>query len=250
MNRFAGKVALITGAGSGIGRACAIRLADEGAAVFLADISEQGMQETLALLPETASSASACLDVSSPDQCQGVVDSCIAELGRLDVLCNIAGIALCRNFTEITVADWQRVVDINLNGVFYMSQAAMPHLLESKGNIVNMSSSAGREGQAYHAVYCATKAAVLMMTKSLAIEYAKQGVRANAVCPGAVITPLTQNFSAPDGADMDLFQRMFPLIEEMAAPEEIAAAVAYLASDEARFVTGIDFAIDGAQTAG
>jgi len=250
MKRFEGKVALITGGGSGIGRASAIRLTEEGAAVLLADIDEAKATETVSLLPAGANAGVAALDVADPEQCRRAVADCVARFGRLDVLCNIAGIALCRHFTDISASDWRKVVDINLNGVFYMSQAAIPHLIESRGNIVNMSSSAGREGQAYNAVYCATKAAVLMLSKSLAIEYAHRGVRANAICPGGVKTPLTENFAPPRDADMSLFRRMFPLLEPMAAPEEIAAAVAYLASDEARFVTGIEFAIDGAQTAG
>ena len=250
MNRFEDKVALITGAGSGIGRATAMRLAREGARVYLADINEEAMRETAIAIGKQASVEYTVLNVTRQAQCQRAIEACVAHFGKLDVLCNIAGIALCRQFTEINSDEWQRVVDINLNGVFYLCQAAMPHLLETRGNIINMSSSAGREGQAYQAAYCATKAAVLMLSKSIAIEYAKQGVRANAICPGAVATPLTQNFAAPENADMSLFKRMFPLTEPIAEAEEIAAAVAYLASEEARFVTGIDFAIDGAQTAG
>lgn len=250
MNRFEDKVALITGAGSGIGRATAMRLAREGARVYLADINEEAMRETAVAIGKQAGVEYTVLNVTRQAQCQRAIEACVAHFGKLDVLCNIAGIALCRQFTEINSDEWQRVVDINLNGVFYLCQAAMPHLLETRGNIINMSSSAGREGQAYQAAYCATKAAVLMLSKSIAIEYAKQGVRANAICPGAVATPLTQNFAAPENADMSLFKRMFPLTEPIAEAEEIAAAVAYLASEEARFVTGIDFAIDGAQTAG
>jgi meso-butanediol dehydrogenase/(S,S)-butanediol dehydrogenase/diacetyl reductase len=133
--------------------------------------------------------------------------------------------------------------------VFFLSRAAMPHLIQSKGNIVNMSSSAGLVGQAYTSAYCATKAAVLMFSKSLAIEFAKKGVRVNAICPGMVNTPLTEKFSMPDDVDMQLMEKMFPLIEG-AEPEEIAGAVAYLASAEARFITGAALPIDGAQTAG
>ncbi len=250
MQRFEGKVALVTGAGSGIGRATAIRLANEGAAVFMADINEDALAETAGLLPEGARAVSAALDVASQEQCVAIVQRCVDELGQLDVLCNIAGIALSKNFTDVTAEDWHRVVDINLHGVFYLCNAAMPHLIASKGNIINMSSSAGREGQAYNSAYCATKAAVLMLTKSLAIEYAGKSVRANAICPGAVNTPLSQSFTPPEDLDVDLFKRMFPLLEPWAEPEDVAAAIAYLASDEARFVTGIDFAIDGGQTAG
>ena len=249
MKRFEGKTVLITGAGSGIGRAITIRLAEEGASVCLADISEAGMTDTAALLPSGCTHHQFLLDVSDASACRDVVEQAACIDGKLDVLCNIAGIAACQNFTDISEADWQRVVDINLSGVFFMCQAAIPHLLESKGNIVNMSSSAGRTGQAYNTAYCATKAAVLMLSKALAIEYAGKGVRVNAVCPGAVSTPLVQGFTPPADADPALFGRLMPLLP-MAEAEEIAAAVAYLASAEARFVTGIDFAIDGGQTAG
>ena len=125
----------------------------------------------------------------------------------------------------------------------------MPHLLASQGNIVIMSSSAGLVGQAYNSAYCATKAAVLMFGKSLALEYGKRGVRVNSVCPGFVKTPLTQGFNVPEGVDMDLMAKLMPLVDS-ADPAEIAAAVAYLASDEARFVNGIALPVDGGQTAG
>ena len=162
---------------------------------------------------------------------------------------NIAGIPLCEHVTGITDAQWQRQLDVNLSGVFYMTRAALPALENTGGNVINMSSSAGLVGQAYNSAYCATKAGVLMFTKALALEYAHRGVRANAVCPGMVKTPLTANFSVPDGAEMSLMARLNSLLEG-AEPEEIAAAIAYLASDEARFVTGAALPIDGAQTAG
>ncbi|MEH6570095.1 MAG: SDR family oxidoreductase [Halioglobus sp.] len=249
MQRFTGKVALITGAASGIGRATALRLGLEGAMLFLADINEAGLTETVGLLTPGCKVHIACVDVTDSKACNALVDSCIEQLGQLDILCNIAGIALCKNLADITDSDWQRAVGINLNGVFFLSRAAMPHLVESKGNIVNMSSSAGLVGQAYNSAYCATKAGVLMFSKSLAIEFAKKGVRVNAICPGMVNTALTEQFSMPEDVDMQLMEKLFPLIEG-AEPEEIAGAVAYLASQEARFITGAALPIDGAQTAG
>ena len=248
MTRFEGKVALVTGAASGIGRATARRLADEGAAVLVADIDEAGLAETLSMLPDDRS-ASLRLDVGDAGNCQEAVDACVQRFGKLDVLCNIAGIPLCEHVTEITDAQWQRQLDVNLSGVFYMTRAALPELEKTGGNVLNMSSSAGLVGQAYNSAYCATKAGVLMFTKSLALEYAHRGVRANAVCPGMVKTPLTANFNVPEGAEMSLMARLSSLLEG-AEPEEIAAAIAYLASDEARFVTGAALPIDGAQTAG
>ena len=249
MQRFDNKVALVTGAASGIGRATAIRLAAEGAAVFLADINQDGLAETVAALPAGSSSATFELNVTDSAACAAAVEACVSTMGKLDILCNIAGIAICDNLTNITDEQWHRAVGINLDGVFFMCRAALPHLLQSRGNIVNMSSSAGLVGQAYNSAYCATKAGVLMFSKSLAIEYGKQGVRVNAVCPGFVKTPLSANFNMPEDVDMDLMAKLMPL-SEGAEPGEVAASVAYLASDEARFVTGIALPIDGAQTAG
>ena len=249
MQRFDNKVALVTGAASGIGRATAIRLASEGAAVFLADINQDGLAETVAALPAGSNSATFELNVTDSAACAAAVEACVSTMGKLDILCNIAGIAICDNLTNITDEQWHRAVGINLDGVFFMCRAALPHLLQSRGNIVNMSSSAGLVGQAYNSAYCATKAGVLMFSKSLAIEYGKQGVRVNAVCPGFVKTPLSANFNMPEDVDMDLMAKLMPL-SEGAEPGEVAASVAYLASDEARFVTGIALPIDGAQTAG
>ncbi|RLQ23407.1 glucose 1-dehydrogenase [Seongchinamella sediminis] len=249
MQRFDNKVALVTGAASGIGRATAIRLAAEGAAVFLADINPDGLAGTVAALPEGSRSSSFELNVTDSAACNNAVAACVEAFGKLDVLCNIAGIAICENLTSITDEQWHRAVGINLDGVFFMCRAAMPHLVESGGNIVNMSSSAGLVGQAYNSAYCATKAGVLMFSKSLAIEYARQGVRVNAVCPGLVKTPLSANFQFPEKVDPELMARLMPLAEG-AEPEEVAASVAYLASAEARFINGIGLPIDGAQTAG
>jgi len=249
VERFTGKVALVTGAGSGIGRATALRLASEGARVALADINERSLADTCAALAAGSEAISVVTDVRDSAACAAAVAACVDRFGQLDILCNIAGIALCQHLTDISDEQWQRVMDINLNGVFFMCRAAIPRLVESKGCIVNMSSSAGLEGQVYNSAYCASKAGVLMFTKALAIEFSKQEVRVNAVCPGMVKTPLTENFAMPDNADMQLMGKLFPLLEG-AEPEEIAAAVAYLASAEARFITGAALPIDGAQTAG
>jgi meso-butanediol dehydrogenase / (S,S)-butanediol dehydrogenase / diacetyl reductase len=250
MKRFEGKVAIITGASSGIGRASAQRLASEGAKVMLGDINKPGLEETAKAIVEARGNASMyVLDVSNAEACRGCVKAAIEEFGRLDVLCNIAGIVKMAHFRDITDEQWNRIVGVNLSSVFFMSKAAMPYLLETKGNIINMASTASLGGQVYNAPYCATKAGVVMLTKSMAIEFAGRGVRVNAICPGSVKTPLTKNLEFPEGADMQLISRLFPLMDS-AVPEEIATAVAYLASPEARFVTGIAFPIDGGQTAG
>jgi meso-butanediol dehydrogenase/(S,S)-butanediol dehydrogenase/diacetyl reductase len=249
MQRFDNKVALVTGAASGIGKSTAIRLAQEGASVMLADINEEGLEETRQAINDIeGESAIVMLDVSSLKACQNAVASVISRFGKLDVLCNIAGIFISRRLTDIQEEEWNRMVGINLNSVFFLSQAAMPHLIETKGNIINMASTAGLVGQVYNAMYCATKGAVVMLSKSMAVEYARSGVRVNAVCPGGVNTPLAGNLTLPEDPDMDLFMRLMPLLD-IAEADEIASAVAYLASDEARYVTGTAFTIDGGQTA-
>lgn len=250
MQRFKRKVVLVTGAASGIGRETAIRLASEGANLTLCDIDEVGLAKTVndCQLPNNTVVAQYC-DVASHDSCAAAVNATVETHGQLDVLCNIAGIAQLKHFTDITVEEWQRMLGINLSSVFYLCQLAMPHLLKSKGNIVNLSSSAGLIGQAYTASYTATKAAVVNLSKSLAVEYSKQGVRVNALCPGSVKTPLAANIVMPEAIDHGLLGKMFPMLDA-AQPSEIAAAVAYLASDEARFITGAALPIDGGQTAG
>jgi meso-butanediol dehydrogenase/(S,S)-butanediol dehydrogenase/diacetyl reductase len=246
--RFDGKAVLVTGAGSGIGRASALRLGQEGGHVFACDIDPSNLAEF-----ETEARAAGVridthvLDVADPEACRRAVASAVTACGRLDVLCNIAGVSKLDHLANFTDELWSRMLAINLSSVFFLSQAAMPHLLASRGNIVNMASSAGLEGQAYNAVYCATKAGVVMLSKSMAMEFSGRGVRVNAVCPGGVITSLLRATRMPEGADPALFAKLMPLVP-LAQAEEIATAVAYLASDEARYVTGIAFSIDGGQT--
>ena len=250
MHRFAGKVALVTGAASGIGRATALRLAAEGARVFATDINETALAETVAAIAAGGGEAVAQpLDVADPAACRDAVAAAVARFGQLDVLCNVAGILQWGHVTEIAEADWNRIVAINLSSVFFLSQAAIPHLLATQGVIVNMASAAAVRGQAYTSPYCATKAAVVALTKSMAVEYAQRGLRVVAIAPGGVKTPLAMSVTFQDDFDAALIQKMMPLME-MAEPEEIAAAVAYLASPEARYVNGSLLSIDGAQTAG
>jgi|TARA_R100000005_G_scaffold96736_1_gene87162 meso-butanediol dehydrogenase/(S,S)-butanediol dehydrogenase/diacetyl reductase len=250
MKRFQGKVAFVTGAASGIGLATMARLGREGAQVFAVDINaEQLAREAAGLAGEGVAVRSLALDVSDEAACRAAIAQCVAEFGKLDVLCNIAGMALTKNFADVSAADWDRVMTVNTRSVFVLCQAAMPHLLETAGNIVNISSAAGLQGLPYNSAYCASKGAVLLLSKSLAAEFAGRGVRVNAVCPGAVDTPLVKDIQIPEGADMALYGRMFPLTSYFAQAEEIAGSVAYLASDEARFITGSALVIDGGQTA-
>lgn len=166
------------------------------------------------------------------------------------MLCNIAGVMAWGPVHRFSEDDFDRVVRINLSSLYYLSKAAMPHLLASKGNIVNMSSAAGLVGIAYNSAYCASKAGVVAMTKSMAIEFAAAGVRVNAICPTGVKTPMTGELDWPDDMDPALLMRNSSKMGEMIDAEEVAAAVAFLGSPDARSITGIAMPVDGAQTAG
>lgn len=250
MQRFADKVCLVTGAASGIGRATAQRLATEGATLMLADINADGLQETRASLSEGVRAEVAVFNATDDESCRAMVARTVDTLGRLDVLCNIAGMSRSAKFLDLKREDWDRMFAVNTTSLFIITQAALPHLIKVKGNIINMASASGRVGAPYFSHYAASKAAVISLTRSLAVEFSKEGVRVNCICPGGVNTPMAQVNADSMAADidMDLLRRLFALHPE-ARSEEIAAAVAYLASDEARYVSGASFAIDGAQTA-
>jgi NAD(P)-dependent dehydrogenase (short-subunit alcohol dehydrogenase family) len=250
MRRFEGKSALITGAASGIGRATALRLGSEGAAIHGVDLDDAGLAETAAQVQAAGGKMSASRrDLSKRDGCVGAVDDALASLGKLDVLGNVAGISRFHIFEQLPEADWNLMLAVNLSAVLWSSQAALPHLVESKGAIVNVASVAGLIGQAYTVAYCATKGGVVQLTRALAMEYIERGVRVNAVAPGGVNTPMNSKMHFPKEMDWKLVK---PYMGKrgMAEPGEIAAAIAYLASDEARFVHGAVLSIDGGVAAG
>ncbi len=248
--RFAGKTAIVTGAASGIGAATARRLGAEGADVLCADLRLDGAEATATAIVEAGGSAQAAeVDVSDSASARALVGTAVGAFGGLDVLCNIAGIGHATHFADETDDGWLRTIAVNLNGCFFTAHAALPHLLESKGNIVNVASTAGMMGQAYVAAYCASKHGVIGLTRSLAIEFGRKGIRANAVCPGGTNTNIIGGFAPPEGANMHLVMRAM-LLDSLAEPEDIAATIAYVGSDEARFVNGAVLAVDGGITAG
>jgi len=246
--RFQDKSAIVTGAASGIGRAVARRLASEGARETLCDWNAEGASAAAEEIGGTARAVP--LDVSDAQACHAAVEEAVAAQGGLDILCNIAGVLDIGPFAAVTPERWARTIAVNLTGVYAMSHAAMPHLLERRGTIVNMASAAGLVGVPFNAAYTASKHGVVGLTKALALEFAKSGVRVNAVCPTGVNTPM---LGAPpaDGVDWPLVMRAAPWLDDgaLCEPEDIADAVAFLASHEARRITGIAFPVDGGQTA-
>ena len=248
--RFAGRVALVTGAGGGIGGAVCRLLASEGAAVVGGDVAAAAAEATADAVRATGGTASSlALDVTDPAACAAAVAAAVERHGRLDVLVNVAGTGGLAHTTEVTLEQWDRTLAVNLTGTFLMCQQAIPALLRTRGNIVNIASVAGVRAVPYNAAYCASKAGVILLTKSLAVEYGTAGVRANAVCPSSVETGFLETFGFPEGSDLSLFQRARSVIERRMAPEEVAAAVAYLASDDAAMMTGAALVLDGGATA-
>jgi meso-butanediol dehydrogenase/(S,S)-butanediol dehydrogenase/diacetyl reductase len=252
--RFEGKAALVTGAASGIGRASAHRLAAEGAALAIADIDMEGLERTATAIRNAygVPVTGIWFDAAQPATCRQMVDNAVAALGRLDVLLNIAGIFDWHHTTEFDEDRWDDIIGIDLSSLFHISKRALPHLLETRGNIVNASSTAGLKGQAYCAAYCAAKHGVVGLTKALSIEYAEAGVRVNAVCPGGIQTALSDKVAWHNSFNPQLMMLLNAKMNggAMATPEEVAALFAYLASDEAKYLTGGTYAIDGGQLAG
>jgi len=188
-------------------------------------------------------------DVRDAGSCATAVASVLGDHGRLDILANVAGIGTSGTIQHLDPAEWREIIEVNLTGTFLLSQSAVPALLETRGTIVNMGSVAGLRATPYNAAYCASKGGVIMLTKSMAIELAKAGVRVNAVCPASVDTPFLRGFELPEGADMSLLTRASSPMGRMIDPAEVAAAVAYLASDDAATISGTTLVIDGAATA-
>ncbi len=249
MQRFAGRVSLVTGAGSGLGRAVATLLAAEGAPVACFDIDHAAAEKTVAEIVEHGGTAhSYKVDVSDPASVHDAVNGAWRDLGHPRVVVNCAGIGRFAHSHELAFDEWQRILGVNLTGTFLVCQAALPHLLEGGGTIVNIASNAGIKAQPYSLAYCASKAGVVHLTRCLADEYLKRGVRVNCVAPGGMDTPLQQKFMEfPEGVDWKAMRKvMTPLGNS--TPDEIAKVVVFVASDDCRYMTGSIVSIDGGIT--
>ena len=246
MTRLSGKVALVTGASAGLGAAVAQLFAQRGATVF--GIARDA-ERMASVFDEVPGGRFVSVDVTSPQACRDAVAECVEAFGRLDVLVNVAGFHQMRHTTTVTDEEWDRDLAVNLNGPFYLCRAALPHLLETAGNIVNVTSIAGVEGEVYSAGYCAAQHGLVGLTRALAVEYTKEKIRVNAVCPGGMPTAQTTEFTAPDNADWDLIMRI-------ASPRgfsdtiDVAKAIAFLASDDAAAVHGAVYRVDNGKGAG
>jgi len=247
-----GKIALITGAGSGIGRAAALAFAREGAVVALADVDEAGAAETLRLVREAGGDGVFVrADVSRAADAEAMVKAVVARYGRLDCAFNNAGILGDHGPTAAcSEANWDRVLAVNLKGVWLsMKYEIIQMLAQGGGAIVNTSSAAGLIGWGYRPAYAASKHAVTGLTRSAALEYAAAGIRINAVCPGVIQTPMAERSAGGDAEALARSRALHPL-GRMGRPEEVAEAVVWLCSDAASFVTGHALAVDGGLAAG
>ncbi|MCE5170530.1 glucose 1-dehydrogenase [Paenibacillus profundus] len=248
--RLEAKVCIITGAGSGIGRSTALRFAKEGATIVVADIQSEGGQETVRMIEELGGKSMFIqVDVTSPEEAKAMADAVVKQYGRIDVLFNNAGVSGVGRLHEIEPEAWDRVIAINIRGVFLPSKYVLPYMMEQQsGTIINMSSCIAEMGLANRASYAATKGAVLSLTKSMQVDYAPYHIRVNALLPGTIFTPFVENYlrnsyDDPEAAIASIKTRQ--LSGELGRPEDVAEGALFLASDESKFMMGSPLYIDG-----
>ncbi|MDC0198587.1 SDR family oxidoreductase [Pseudomonadota bacterium] len=240
MKRFKNKVVLVTGAGSGIGRSTALRMDAEGAILIIIDINEDELIKTKSMLKNKESIAKV-LDISTLAD----VKKFFKGLNKLDALINVAGILRFDNSHEVQIDDWEKILNVNLTGTFFMCSYALPLLLKSKGAIVNVSSSAALGSHAWTAAYSASKGGISAFSKTLAVEYGMEGLNVNCVCPASIETPMSTNPDMPKDIDTRLLKKIMPIDGVNRSPDDIASTIAFLASEDAIHINGIDLRVDG-----
>ncbi|MDA0249573.1 MAG: SDR family NAD(P)-dependent oxidoreductase [Actinomycetota bacterium] len=246
MTQLNGKVALVTGASSGLGADVVRLFAERGAMVFGIARDTARLTTVFEAVPD---GTHASVDITDPQACRDAVAQCVDRFGRLDVLVNAAGFHQMRHTPEVTDDDWAYDLAANLNGPFFLCRAALPHLLESGGNIVNVASVAGVEGEVYSAGYCAAKHGLVGLTRALAVEFSKERLRVNVVCPGGMLTPQVTEFAAPEQADYKLIMRI-AAPRGLMQPRDVSSVIAFLASDDAAAVHGAVYVVDNGKLAG
>jgi len=248
--RLRGKVAIITGAGSGIGRATALLFAEEGAKVVICDIAESGAEVCKEITEKGGEAMFIRSDVSKVEDVAYLIKKTIEGYGRLDVLINNAGIPSHGTVLDIAVAEWDRVLDVNLKGAFLCSKYAIPEMIKGGGGvIVNVASVLGLVGGKGEVAYCTSKGGLIALTKALALDFAEYKIRVNCICPGSVETPMRQRIMAQKTPEERRAAELKIPIKRVAKPEEIARAILFLASEESSYITGSVLVVDGGWTA-
>ncbi len=252
-DRVKDRIAIVTGAGSGIGEASAIRLAEEGAKVICADINLESATKTAQQITASGFIAEGyAIDIADSQACTALVSHAVSKYGAIDILVNNAGVNLPGVFHEVTNEIIDRTLNVNVKGAMYLTRAALPHMLKSsRGSIVNMSSVNGLVSEPYLSVYSASKGAIVMFTRGIALDYAKTGIRCNAICPGWVDTPINHAHAKMLGGLDHVYKTIdsFQPIGRPGTSREIANVVLFLASDESSFMTGSIVSADGGMTA-